>query len=131
MRRGLLGLPLLVALLAAGCASSAGDPARRAAERFTGAVGGEDTATACALLAETARHRLEAATQQACPVALARLPIPHDAPAASQAWGDGAQVRTGADTVFLREIDSTWLVTAAGCRPTGEQQPYECVVGGP
>ena len=46
-----------------------------------------------------------------------------------QVWGDAAQVRIGADVIFLRRQQAGWQVRAAGCTP----QPgtaYDCDVDG-
>jgi hypothetical protein len=41
-----------------------------------------------------------------------------------------AQVRLDDDTVFLAAFPGGWRVVAAGCRPRGEAEPYDCAVEG-
>lgn len=116
-----------VGLLVSGCGSSAGETAARGvAERFLGAVSSGDGAAACGLLAPQAVRRIES-DQGDCVQALVGMGLPGGQVRGVSAWGDAAQVRTTADTLFLRELDSGWRVTAAGCQPQGEA-PYECVV---
>jgi hypothetical protein len=45
------------------------------------------------------------------------------------AWGDEAQARSTADTLFLHDFPDGWRVTGAGCHPRNEQV-YDCTVGG-
>lgn len=47
-----------------------------------------------------------------------------------EVYGRDAIVRWGSETVFLARFDDGWLVTAAGCRPRGEDLPYDCSVEG-
>jgi len=45
-------------------------------------------------------------------------------------YGREAMFRAGDATVFLTRFDDGWLVTAAGCRPRGEDLPYDCSIEG-
>ena len=47
-----------------------------------------------------------------------------------QVYGRDAIVRWGTETVFLARFEDGWRVTAAGCRPRGEDLPYDCSVEG-
>jgi hypothetical protein len=76
------------------------------AERFVAAVSGRDGATACRLL-----------TERGSTVGQVEV------------WGDAAQVRIGADVIFLLHLDSGWFVSAAGCTPR-PSAPYQCDVDG-
>jgi hypothetical protein len=55
--------------------------------------------------------------------------VPHDTVTETVVWGDEAQARSEADTLFLHDFTDGWRVTGAGCRPRHEQV-YDCAVGG-
>jgi hypothetical protein len=130
---GLVQFRILVAVLAvtalAGCSSS---PRRSvvsaAATSFVRAVESGDGAAACALLTPAARQSVSGATDTLCADAITSIDERGATVTGAQVWGDAAQVRVGADVVFLRRISGAWLVSAAGCdpRPKG---PYDCKVG--
>jgi hypothetical protein len=124
-RGSLLALVVLLALPA--CSSSQEPAVRTTAAAFQRAVAGQDAATACALLSDEARTRLETASARPCPEALAALRLPADAVRSTEVWGGQAQARLGTDTLFLAELRDGWRVTAAGCTPR-EDQPYACRV---
>jgi hypothetical protein len=120
---GVIGSGLV---LLAGCASlQQPDVERVAAEFATG-----DAAARCALLAPATLAAVERTASAACAQVVAEL-APSDAQVLGTAvWGDAAQVRTGADTLFLTRTSAGWKVAAAGCVPH-EDAPYECEVDGP
>ena len=61
---------------------------------------------------------------------LADVPLRGGTVGSVEIWGGDAQVRLGADTLFLTRTDTGWKVTAAGCESRGEA-PYDCEVDGP
>ena len=121
---------VVAALLVAGCGSAAEESARETADRFVSALGSDDAEQACELLAPNTSSLLESMSSQECAQALSSLDLPHDPVTAVQAWGDGAQVRTAGDVLFLRELQDGWRVVAAGCKPEGEGHPYDCDLEG-
>jgi len=123
-------LVAMCAVALSGCASqSTRDEAMTAAGRFLDAVSRSDTRAACALLTPRTREDLAASEGQSCTKSLPTDRLGGRAESADT-WSDQAVVRTGDGTLFLTEFDSGWLVSAAGCRPGGEDAPYKCVVGG-
>ena len=70
-------------------------------------------------------------SRKPCPEAVLALKLSGARVTAEQAYVTEAKVETdGGDSVFLEETgDDGWLVTAAGCRPTPDQEaPYDCEV---
>ena len=115
-------LPLLTA-----CSASSEPAVRAVAASFQRAVGQHDAATACALLSDEARARLESASARPCPKALPALALPGGPVESTQVWGGEAQVGLGTQVLFLAEFRSGWRVTGAGCSPRPDQ-PYACTV---
>jgi hypothetical protein len=124
-------LPLAVAALA-GCAAAGGrgEAAAAVATRLLTAVQSKDGATACALLAPDTASEVEQSGGKPCPEAILdeNLPGP-GAVTGTAVYGQWAQVRVGADTVFLAVFPGGWRVVAAGCKPRGDR-PYSCEVKG-
>jgi hypothetical protein len=124
--RKIIGGLATVALLipTAACGAADAPDAEAAARHFvTAAAAGSGTET-CALLAPRARDALGPA---GCGPVLAELP--HAPVVSVSAWGDEAQARSTADTLFLHDFPDGWRVTGAGCHPRNEQV-YDCTVGG-
>jgi hypothetical protein len=115
-------------LAATGCADARADAVASVASSFSAALTRGDLAGACSLLAPATRARLEAFGS--CPEALAQDRLRGAAVVSSQVWGDRAQVRTAADTLFLNETAAGWKVAAAGCQPRADA-PYLCQLEGP
>ncbi|SDC52025.1 hypothetical protein [Actinokineospora iranica] len=121
----------LVAVLAAGCGSSAEPDVAAAVRDFSAAVAQGDTGAACEGLAPRVLEQWGAVgeyCEQELVAALSEVPGP---PGEVQAWGEAAMVRAGADTVFLIRSGDRWLVTGAGCQSARADEPYTCEVGGP
>jgi len=128
--RTLLALTATAALLLTGCGSQS-DDVRAAAQRWSSAVGAEDWALACDLLAPSTREELESSAQKPCEQALPEeATAPPDAEPEIAAYGSSAQARWSGETVFLSQFGSRWLVWAAGCTPTGHDRPYDCDLAG-
>jgi hypothetical protein len=124
MHKIIAGVGVALAALC-GCSAADTSSAQEAAQRFEAALAGGG-APACALLAPRARDGLgPAGCGTGSPVAaLPRVPV-----ASTVVWGDEAQARTPADTLFLHDFPDGWRVTGAGCHPRNEQV-YDCAVGG-
>ncbi|MGY1743971.1 hypothetical protein [Blastococcus sp. SYSU D00695] len=111
-----------------GCASAQEPDVGDVATAFADPDG--DPAARCDLLVPATRAALESEEAAPCPDVVAGLSLPGGAVESVEVWGGDAQVRTTADTLFLTETGDGWRVTAAGCRPRGEE-PYDCEVEGP
>ncbi|MQM28754.1 hypothetical protein [Glycomyces albidus] len=114
----------------AGCGTGQRESdAAAAADEFLTAIGEGDGAAACAVLAPEAQEDLAASEGQPCEEAVGAQQLSSEAVDDVDVWGDRAQVRAGADVLFLVELDDGWKVAAAGCSPQGDR-PYECEVSG-
>jgi hypothetical protein len=123
---GASGLGLLLGTT--GCASASEPDVQRVAAAFENPSG--DPQGRCALLAPATLAALESDASAPCAEAITAVQLGGGTVRAVEVWGDGAQVRLTADTVFLTETGTGWKVTAAGCEARGEQ-PYDCEVEGP
>jgi hypothetical protein len=128
----------LVVAAAAGCSppGPAHDGALDVARAFVSAVTSGDGGTACSLLAPRAVTTLENDSGTACAEAVLDPAVTEeigvgtsDGRGTARVYGRGAQVRVAGDVVFLAVDGSTWVVTAAGCRPR-QDQPYDCAIEG-
>ena len=130
--RRFVGAALSTAAMLAmtGCASVSAQEGAAAdtAVRLLTAVDTGDGATACALLApETA---ISVAEDEPCDQAILDSGLPRPGPVVDTAvYGQWAQVKLDADTVFLAAFPGGWRVVAAGCTPRAGR-PYDCSVEG-
>ncbi|MFC7847614.1 hypothetical protein ACFUTU_03970 [Arthrobacter sp. NPDC057388] len=132
-RRGAGGLlpGLLAMVVLSGCAPE-GTASTGAAEAFHRAVSGSDMTAACALLQPHTREETARSSDDgSCESQLqkAKLTDPGKVLRTEQ-YGQDAFVQFENDAVFLAVSGGGWKVTAAGCRPNGEEAPYTCEVGG-
>lgn len=128
---GILALLVLSGGALSGCAAE-GTEAAKAAEAFHRAVAASDMAAACALLQPHTREETARSSDNgSCESQLqkAKLPDPGKVLRTEQ-YGQDAFVRFENDAVFLAVSGGGWKVTAAGCKPNGEEAPYTCEVGG-
>lgn len=117
------------ALAAAGCtATQERDPVGETARAWYAAVAAGDDAALCRLLTPSAVTGLETGGQS-CSQAVGDLHLPTGTPSRADVWSEQAQVRAGADTLFLTRVSAGWRVAAAGCRPQ-QDRPYDCEVEG-
>jgi len=129
--RAALGCVVTV-LAASGCTAVAerGDAAAATAVRLLSAVAERDGAAACGLLAPETAAEVEQSADRPCAEAILNEQLPAAGPVtATHVYGQRAQVRLSADTVFLAVFPGGWRVVAAGCTPEGEK-PYDCVIEG-
>jgi hypothetical protein len=119
-----------VAVLLAGCGAPAGTAeVTRAAADWQAAAQAKDTSRLCALLTPAAVDSVVTG-DETCEQAVGDLDLPAGgAVGAVQLWSDEAQVKAGADTLFLVRLTGGWRVNAAGCSPRGDR-PYDCELEG-
>lgn len=98
------------------------------ATQFVTAVTRHDGSHACDLLTATARSAARGATDTPCSQAVLNVRESGTQVRGAQIWGDRAQVKMGADVLFLERLDAGWRVSAAGCQPRS-RTAYECDVG--
>jgi hypothetical protein len=119
----LLALPLA----ACGTADRERDAAA-VAGRFHAALGAGDGQAACQELSEETASKLEEQDQKPCEEAILDLELPEGGTVAfgrvemRSAYTDLAE----GGTDFLNEGPEGWKISAAGCRPTAAEQPYDC-----
>jgi hypothetical protein len=122
---------LAVALSACGTADRERDAAA-VSERFHAALEANDGPAACRELSEETASKLERQQETPCEEVILGLELPRGGTATVRE----VEVRSayvelsvgGAD--FLNEGPRGWEISAAGCRPTAPEQPYECVLEG-
>jgi hypothetical protein len=122
---------LVLPLAACGTASREHDAAA-VAERFQAALQSKDAKAACAELSEETASKLEQQEKKPCEQAILGLELPKGGSVAfTEIEVTSAYVRLaegGAD--FLDEGPEGWSISAAGCKPTAPEQPYECELEG-
>jgi hypothetical protein len=120
----------LVVLLSAGCGAAPGtDAVTRAADQWLAAARAKDAAALCRMLTPAAAQSV-ASGDQTCEQAVGDLDLPGDGSVEEvQVWSDRAQVRAGADTLFLTRLAVGWRISGAGCTFQGDE-PYDCDVEG-
>jgi hypothetical protein len=118
---------LAVACLCAGCGKRS-DDATAVVERFQTALDGGDGAGACAELSEQTASALEQQEGHPCEEAILDLDLAGGrdvaetsvyVTSASVSLVDGA-------TLFLDEASGGWEISAAGCRPSAPDRPFDC-----
>jgi len=129
-------LPVLAASVAgmfAGCGSSErASDAALVAERFHSAIGERDGIAACSELSEETATKLEHQEGKSCKEAVLTLDLTTRARVAkTSVYVTTASVALAeGGTLFLDEAAHGWKVSAAGCRPTAPDLPYDCELGG-
>jgi hypothetical protein len=130
-----VALVAVLVLLAAlsGCATSGrGDDAAATVDRFQAALEQRDGEMACAQLDEDTASKLEQEQGMPCEDAIFELELP----AGGQAGKASVYVTSASvtldegGTLFLNEAPSGWEVTSAGCRPTADDLPLDCLLEG-
>lgn len=123
----------LVAVVLAACGTA--DRERDAAavtERFHAALEANDGQAACEELSEETASTLEQQEDKPCDEAILGLGIPKGGTVTAREVVERSAYTElsagGAD--FLDEGPAGWEISAAGCRPTAPDRPYECVLEG-
>jgi hypothetical protein len=119
----LLALPLA----ACGTADRERD-AGAVAERFHAALEQDDGQAACAELNPETASKLEQQEKQPCQEAITSLEIPKGGTVAdTRVYMTSAFASIAQGTVdFLDESSEGWWISAAGCKPTEPNRPYDC-----
>jgi hypothetical protein len=126
-----IALALVAAGLLAGCgASDRADDAGTVAQRFQAALAARDGGGACAELSEEAASKVEQQEGSPCEEAILGLELPTGSELAeARVYVTSASISVAeGGTLFLDEAANGWEVSAAGCRPTAPELPYECEV---
>ena len=102
------------------------------AERFHAALEERDGDAACAELSQHTAGELEQEEEMPCEEAVLELELPRG----GSATRVGVYVTSASvdlvegSTTFLNEGPDGWKVSAAGCRRTAPNLPYDCVLEG-
>jgi hypothetical protein len=126
MRRSIAIALALLCLAATGCGRGADrEDATAVAERFFAAVGSDDGAAACRLLAADTRKALEDEEQKPCRDAIGGVQIDEARPTAVELYLTNAEADLdNGERAFLSRTGNGWRVSAAGCT-TGEGPPED------
>lgn len=121
-----VALGVAAALLIAGCGQSTA-PVERVVDRFERALAAGDGAGACRELTLPVRKALTDQEHEPCARAILMLGLPRHARGQTSVYLTSAfaRTRTGG-AIFLDRARRGWLVSAAGCTPTGPGLPYDC-----
>jgi hypothetical protein len=118
----------VLVLALCGCGRS-GDrqTVRGIALQFYAAVDRHEGARACALLSAETRKALEDQESESCEKAVAHLDLTGGPVGKVSVYSTEAAVELrGGDTVFLQDTKQGWRIAAAGCRPSGNEEPADC-----
>jgi hypothetical protein len=118
---------VLLGVALAGCGRSGDErEARRATQTLYTSLAAGHPAAACATLSTATAQKLEQQEKKSCPKAIGSVSLPHAQAERVEVWGTSALVRlSGGDLAFLDHTNSGWRVSAAGCKPQGDQ-PADC-----
>jgi hypothetical protein len=118
---------LALACLCAGCGERS-DDAAAVVERFQTALDGRDGAGACAELGERTASALAQQEGNPCGQAILDLDLVAGGEVAdTSVYVTSASVSLrGGGTLFLNEASEGWEISAAGCRPSAPERPYDC-----
>jgi hypothetical protein len=118
---------LALACLWAGCGERSNDAAA-VVERFQTALDGKDGAGACAELSEPTASALEQQEGHPCDEAILDLHLASDREVSkTSVYVTSASVSlVDGDTLFLDEASDGWEISAAGCRPSAPDRPFDC-----
>jgi hypothetical protein len=119
---------LLVPALAGCGTADREDDAAAVAERFHAALEAGDGGAACERLNPNTASRLEQQEKKPCEEAILTLELPTGGSVADSRVYVTSAFTTLAEggSDFLDEGPLGWRVSAAGCEPTAQSQPYDC-----
>jgi hypothetical protein len=115
-----------------GCGTAAGErEARASVDRFEAALQAKDGAAACKELSTKVRSTLESDEKMPCDQAIGQTDLKPVRPVTDvSVWVTGAQVKLNGDTIFMDETASGWKISAAGCKLSSPDEPYDCELEG-
>jgi hypothetical protein len=88
-----------------------------------------DGARACAQLSDGAVEALEHDEGESCAKAAPELDVSPSRVTRAEVFGTGAKVDLAdGDSAFLELTRRGWRLSAAGCRPQPDDQPFTCEV---
>jgi hypothetical protein len=123
-------VPCAVGLIVAGCGRA--DDARsvtNVTERFLAAVEQNDGARACARLSPGAIEAFEHDEGSSCAEAARGLTLEASRVSRAQVFATEAKVELAdGESAFLELTSNGWRISAAGCTPQPDDQPYECEI---
>ena len=122
-----LGMAASLLMAAGGCGSNGEErDARRAAENLYAAVADKHGDAACATLTPAAAQALEQQEREPCARAVTSVKLSESRVSRVRVYETSAAVSFEAgETAFLDHTDEGWRVSAAGCKPIG-QEPADC-----
>jgi hypothetical protein len=122
-----LGMAVWLGMAAAACGTGGEErDARRVAETLYTAVAEKHGGAACATLTPAAAHALEQQEGEPCARAVTSVALSGSRASRVRVYETSAAVSfEGGDTAFLDHTDEGWRVSAAGCKPMG-QEPADC-----
>jgi hypothetical protein len=122
-----LGTAAWLCAAAAGCGTDTDErDASRAAEQLYAAVAAKHGGAACQTLTPAAAHALEQQEREPCARAVTSVQLSESRVSRVRVYETSAAVSfAGGDTAFLDHTDQGWRVSAAGCKPMG-QEPADC-----
>lgn len=102
---------------------------RSVSERFYVAVASKEGPKACSELGTDTVSELEKQEEKPCPKAVLELKLSGSKAAGETVYVNSAKVElVEGDTVFLDKEADGWKISAAGCKPTSDDEPYDCEV---
>ena len=118
---------LALACLCAGCGERSAD-ATAVVERFQTALDAGDGDGACAELSEQTASALEQQEGHPCDEAILDLDLGHEREVAeTRVYVTSASVSlVDGGTLFLDQASDGWEISAAGCRPSAPDRPFDC-----
>lgn len=118
---------LALACLCAGCGERS-DDAAAVVERFQTALDGKDGGGACAELSEQTASALEQQEGHPCDEAILDVHLATSREVAqTSVYVTSASVSlVDGGTLFLEEASDGWEISAAGCRPSAPDHPFDC-----
>ena len=133
MESKLAVLACLLALVLAGCGTAERErDAAAVVDRFQAALESGDGRAACDELSEETAKKVEEQEKKPCEEAILGLELPKGGTVSSERVEmRSAQVSLAqGGSFFLDEGPEGWTISAAGCRPTAPEQPYDCELEG-
>jgi hypothetical protein len=123
-----IALALLAAVFCSGCgAADRADDATAVAHVFQSALDAKDGQKACAQLSEQTASSLEQDEGKPCEDAILDVDLPTaTAVPRARVYVTSATVQVDGGALFLDESPGDWQISAAGCKPTAPDMPFDC-----